>query len=272
MGFCRTIGIISVKGGVGKTTIAANMAALLSKEHHKRVLLVDANYSAPNLDQHINFIPTGKTLHHVLEGTAHPIEAIYEHHLGFHFMPSNQIHYEVSTARLKKRLEMLQKYYDFIILDSSPNINHEIQSVVMASDELFVVTTPDSPTLITTLKTVRLAKQNQTAITGIILNKVRSKDFELKLKDIEEVSYTPVLARIPDRDIVLKALCDGVPVVNYSKGTVANEMKKMVASVIGENYKDSFGNKMKKFMFVDHAKIEENREEMRKNKEFMWEV
>ena len=50
----KTIGVISIKGGVGKTTIASSLAADLVNHYGKKVLLVDANYSAPNLGLHID--------------------------------------------------------------------------------------------------------------------------------------------------------------------------------------------------------------------------
>jgi len=50
----KTIGLISLKGGVGKTTVSAALAVNLAKKHDKKVLLVDANYSAPNLGIHMN--------------------------------------------------------------------------------------------------------------------------------------------------------------------------------------------------------------------------
>ena len=45
----KTIGLIAIKGGVGKTTISASLASDLVNHYGKKVLLVDANYSAPNL-------------------------------------------------------------------------------------------------------------------------------------------------------------------------------------------------------------------------------
>jgi MinD-like ATPase involved in chromosome partitioning or flagellar assembly len=45
----KIIGIISIKGGVGKTTAVSNLGAVLANEFGKKVLLVDANFTAPNL-------------------------------------------------------------------------------------------------------------------------------------------------------------------------------------------------------------------------------
>ena len=50
---------------------------------------------------------------------------------------------------------------------------------MIASDKLFVVTTPDHVTLSTTLKAVKLGKQRKTPIKGLIPTKVHNKNFEL---------------------------------------------------------------------------------------------
>ena len=52
----KVIGVISIKGGVGKTAVSASLASALSNLHDKKVLLVDANYSAPNLGLHMDII------------------------------------------------------------------------------------------------------------------------------------------------------------------------------------------------------------------------
>ena len=55
----KTIGIVAIKGGVGKTTIAASLASDLVNSYKKKVLLVDANYSAPNLGLHMDVVEPG---------------------------------------------------------------------------------------------------------------------------------------------------------------------------------------------------------------------
>jgi len=69
----------------------------------------------------------------------------------------------------------LKKRYDVILIDSSPSLNEETLAVILASDELLVVTTPDYPTLGMTMKSVKIARQRGTPISGLIINKVYKK-------------------------------------------------------------------------------------------------
>jgi MinD-like ATPase involved in chromosome partitioning or flagellar assembly len=73
----KTIGVISIKGGVGKTTVSSAIASGLVNHYGKKVLLVDANYSAPNLGLHMDIVEPVKTIHDVLAGKSRTIGAIH---------------------------------------------------------------------------------------------------------------------------------------------------------------------------------------------------
>ena len=57
----KTIGVISLKGGVGKTTAVVALGSALA-DFGKKVLLVDGNFSAPNLGLHLDLFDTEKTI------------------------------------------------------------------------------------------------------------------------------------------------------------------------------------------------------------------
>ena len=54
-------------------------------------------------------------------------------------------------------------------------MNAELNATIMASDEVFILTTPDHVSLASSLSAVKLAKQRRTYVAGIILNKVEQK-------------------------------------------------------------------------------------------------
>ena len=83
----KTIGIVSLKGGVGKTSVVTALGAALS-EFGKEVLLIDGNLSSPSLGLHLNITGPETTIHHVLNRTANTKDAIYEYE-GFHVMPAS---------------------------------------------------------------------------------------------------------------------------------------------------------------------------------------
>ena len=247
----QVIGFISIKGGVGKTTLALETAASLANNFKKRVLVIDANFSAPNLGLWLGIKPE-YTLHDVLAGDAGPgfANAIHQRY-NFHIVPAAmEYKKDVDPFRLKKIIAKVRNRYDFIILDSSPNY-HELIPVVTAADKLYVVTTPDHVTLGTTLKAIRLAQNKKTPIAGIIINRARNPKFEYSVRDIEERAELPVLARIRDSKDMAKSLFFQVPLSIEDKGHhISQEIQNFASAICGAPEKSrgifsrlfSFGN------------------------------
>lgn len=233
----KVIGVISLKGGVGKTTLSAALGDAMAS-FGKKVLLVDGNLSAPNLGLHFNIVDPEYSLHHVLERKVKPSEAVYKLDR-FDILPSSIFGKlsEGSPLKLKDRLSSLKTRYDFVILDSSPSLGEETLGVMLASDEIIVVATADHPTLSNTMGAVKLAKQRGTPIVGLVLNRVYNKDFELSLNDIEDVIGVPVMAVVPHDTNVLRALSEFSTINSYrprSRGS--EEIRKLAYLLAGEKY------------------------------------
>ena len=265
----KVIGVISIKGGVGKTTVTTNIGAVLAKEFGKKVLLIDANFSAPNLALHFGLVKPQATMHDVVSGKTDFEKAIYVHDLGFHFVPGAlNASGKFDVFGLKKKLKDIRNNYDVILIDSSPTLNSEMLAAIVASDELLVVTSPDYPTLSCTIRATKLAKSKNTPILGLILNKQRGKNFELSVNDIEELAEVPVLAVLKDDIKVLEALSETVPVSIYApKSNTGTEYRKLAAALIGEEYKDpSFFGKLKNIFGKSIKKEEINRAVFQKDR------
>ncbi|MBI4149922.1 MinD/ParA family protein [Candidatus Woesearchaeota archaeon] len=262
-----TIGVIAIKGGVGKTTTASNLAAILANDFKKKVLVVDANFSAPNLSFHLGENAPSDTIHDVLTDKVKIQDAIREHEKGgFAYIPGALTKGYLYPFKLKKKLEAVKTDYDYIVLDSSPTMNEELVSAMVASDKLLVVTTPDYPTLSATLHAVRVAKDKKTPIVGLILNKTRGKHFELHVEEIENATQTPVLAVLPDDLRILEALANAVPASLYAPlADAVVEYRKLAAALVGQEYEDPrFLSRVKNLFRTEMPKEEVNRILLRK--------
>lgn len=233
----KIIGIVSLKGGVGKTTTVASLGAAFS-DLGKKVLLIDGNLSSPSLGLHFNIVDPEVTLHHVLERSVHARDSIIGLE-GIDIIPSSIFwNKKVNPLLLRDRIKPLKNKYDIIIIDSSPTLDEETLAVMIASDEVLVVTTPDHPTLSASIKASKLAKQRGTPIAGIIINRAYNKNFEISLKDIEDTLDIPVMAVIPHDLNVLRALSEMEPYTRYKSGAAGStEFKKLAATLVGEKYK-----------------------------------
>ncbi|MDO8528852.1 MAG: AAA family ATPase [Nanoarchaeota archaeon] len=233
----KSFGIISLKGGVGKTSVTSSLGAAIA-DFDKRVLLVDGNFSTPHLGLHFNIIEPKFTLHEVLGKEANINQAIHRVE-NFDVIPSSVYPSEkINPFQLRDRIKFIKRSYDVVLIDSSPALGEETLSVMLASDSIIIVTTPDYPTLSTTLKAVKIAKQRGTHITGLVINKAYNRKFEISLLEIESFAEVPVLAVIPYDVNNLKALSKFTSSTNFKpKSKGSKEYRKLAATLIGEKYK-----------------------------------
>ncbi|MBN1544853.1 AAA family ATPase [Candidatus Woesearchaeota archaeon] len=240
----KVIGVISIKGGVGKTTVVSNLGAVLAQQFSKKVLVVDGNITAPNLGLHLGVLKSKYTLHDVLYDNVPIWKAIRRSEHGFDVLTSSLVpgksqRGRINPYKLHNRVSQVKKEYDFIIVDSSPNLNEEMLSTMIASDELLVVTSPDYPTLSCTMHAIKVAKERKTPISGLVLNKVRDRSFELSVQDVENATGVPVLSVIKDDVRVLEALSKTTPAaLGTPKMDVSVAYCTLAAKLAGLEYSD----------------------------------
>jgi len=233
----KVFGIVAIKGGVGKTTLTANIGSVLSNEFNKRVLIVDGNFSTPHLGLSLGLINPKISLQNVLSNEASVFHALHKHPSGFYIIPGALSSKKINPLLLKDKISELRDYFDIIFIDSSPSLNDEMLATIMASDELIVVTSQDYPTLHSTIHAVKIAKERKTPINGLVVNKSRNKKFELSIEDIEKATGVPVLSVLPDDVKVLESAANTTPTAIYSpKRKITKKYKKLGASLINENY------------------------------------
>ncbi|MFH1971906.1 MAG: MinD/ParA family protein [archaeon] len=230
----KVIGVISVKGGVGKTSCTSNIGAMLSKEYGLKTLLIDANFSAPNLGLHLGIADPDRTIHDVLAGKCSINDAIYEYSDTLHVIPARlNVRKRVDYDKFKSKLGRIKKNYDYIIIDSSPSLNSEIKATISASDYLLVVTSPDYPTIATTISTVNEVAASKKPVLGLIVNKFRNKRFELSIRDIEETIGVPAVSILPDVFKMRKSLAKTTPfVLLYPRNKFSKGVRKLTSMLL----------------------------------------
>jgi MinD-like ATPase involved in chromosome partitioning or flagellar assembly len=205
------IGVVSQKGGVGKTVLAVNLSVILRLKGY-RVLTVDGDTSDPNIalqlgmeNANIGFKELA-TKRDKLDGVV-AIHGATGLHVVLGTIRSKP--YILTKADVKRLASKLKGgNYDFIILDTAPGF-YEPEAMKLL-DEAILVATPDTPAVTGILRLNRILKGTG-AERYIVLNKVKGKKYELQADEIEDASGDKVVAAIPDDDLVNESLAERIP-------------------------------------------------------------
>jgi len=147
-----TIAVTSGKGGVGKTSIAVNLALMLSRAG-RQVRLIDADFGLSNAEVLLGVAPR-YTLHDVVRGRVDVRDAWADAPGGIKLLSSGSgleemanIEGAVGTGLIDYVLQSGSDG-DVVVIDTAPGINDSVVSLLSFTDEVMIVTTPE-PTSIT---------------------------------------------------------------------------------------------------------------------------
>jgi flagellar biosynthesis protein FlhG len=174
----RITAVTSGKGGVGKTFIAANLAAALARQGEK-VLVLDADLGLANLDVVLNLHPK-ITLHDVFTGK-HPLdEAILPAPGGFSVLlaGSGMVEYSRMTPEVRDQLQKViaevAPRFDRVLLDTGAGISDVVLYAVSLADDVLVVATPEPTSLTDAYATIKvLATTQGRREIQLLVNQVR---------------------------------------------------------------------------------------------------
>ncbi len=239
----RIINICSGKGGVGKTTVAANLGYVLQKLG-KKTVIIDFNLTTSHLALQFGFYDYQKTFNDFLRNEISLKESIYIHSSGLSIVPASldlKDLINIDVANLKERIKETFEDYDFVLLDSAPGLGRESIVALKSCDEILFVANPYIPSLVDILKYLNLIKrfEYKPNIIGIVLNKVKNKNFEIKKEEIQAAFGLPVIGIIPEDDSILEALNRRILVTMLKKSRASEALWKLGSKIAGIEYKKS---------------------------------
>jgi len=148
----RVLAVVSGKGGVGKTSLAVNLAIGLAAAG-RRILLLDADIGLANVDLLLGQRPRGH-LGHVLTGRMTLADVVQEGPAGIAWIPGASQMPALARIGQKRRdavlegLSDLETQHDLIVLDAPAGIGPGVLALARQADELVLVTTPEPTSIV----------------------------------------------------------------------------------------------------------------------------
>jgi len=219
--------VTSGKGGVGKTTIVANLGASLAKKGYN-VCLIDADIGLKNLDIVLGLENrVVYTIIDVVTGNKSVMDVLVKHKQikNLFLLASSQIANKdmVSPDDLINIVSKLSKHFHYIIIDSPAGIERGFKNAVVAAQHAIVVTTPDLTSISDADRVVGLlenqgyTENNISLIVNRIKPKLVKKNEMLSANDIKEALALNLLGIIPESEDILLSTNEGNP-LSISRG------------------------------------------------------
>jgi pilus assembly protein CpaE len=217
----RVITIFSPKGGVGKTTVAVNLAEALLEKGRQRVCLVDLDLAFGDVAITLQLVPQ-----HTIDETVG-----FEDHLDFNLLDDLLTRHDdglailaaptspdgkdrISVSLVRAVLRTLRDHFDYVVIDTAPGFEDHVLAAFDETDDCILVATLDVPTVknvkvaIDTLDMLSLAKESR----HLVLNRA-DDEVGLTAENVEGILHMPVSVALPSSLAVATATNQGRPIV-----------------------------------------------------------
>lgn len=217
----RIIVTTSGKGGVGKTTVTANLGMALARLGRK-VALVDADFGLRNLDLLLGLENRiVYTAVEVVAGECRLEQALVKdkREPGLVLLPAaqNRNKEAVSPEQMQQLIESLTNSYDYLIIDSPAGIEMGFKNAIAGAKEALIVTTPEIAAVRDADRVIGLLEAQGIKKINLIINRLRPAMVQvndmMSVQDVQEILAIPLIGVVPEDERVIVSTNRGEPLV-----------------------------------------------------------
>ena len=244
----KIINVLGTKGGIGTTTISVNLAlGLLASPHENQrsVALMDLNLLFGEVPLFLGLQPVfswGEIVQNIsrLDST-YLKSVIAKHDSGIHVLPSPAQFDGVNVANseiIGKILQLMQKEYDYIVIDSGQSLDDISLKVLELSDTVLINSVLSLPCLINCKRLLesfwRMGYPRNENIK-IIINRYH-KNSDISLKDAEKGIQRKIFLTLPNEyQLTMSAINQGNPlIVTSNKSDITRKLRNLAAACLND--------------------------------------
>ncbi len=242
----KVIAVLGVRGGVGASTVATNLAVSVQQiQHHEPVALVDLDIHGGDLGLFLD-VPVSQGLTHLTKDISRLDETILRstlvrHPSGLHFLASGCNAYDdfmFEPGNMMRVMSLLRSFHRHMFIDCGHVLNPSVREVLDSADQIILVTTLSLPVIRRTkrLLEVLFAAHYPSSKLALVVNRYE-KDQKDLVAETETLFGIHMARLIPnDYETANEAIHHGKPLtIMASKTPIAQWYLREAEHLIGEH-------------------------------------
>lgn len=241
----QVITVTSGKGGVGKTTVSANLAAALAMMG-KKVVALDADIGLRNLDVVMGLENRiVYDLVDVVEGRCRLRQAMIrdKRFPELYLIPAAQTRDKmaVSPSDMVLVCDQLREEVDYVVVDSPARIERGFRNAVAPADRVIIVTNPEISAVRDADRIIGLIEAEEKGPGYLVINRLKpamvARGDMLSIEDVLDILAISLIGVVPEDDAILVSTNRGLPVaMSATNSTSASQAFRNIAHrLTGQN-------------------------------------
>jgi len=251
---CKIISVFSNKGGIGKTSLATNLALELAKITKENIALIDLNFQTGDITTFLDLKPSFN-ISYMLENIdkineTFLLSTLEQYKRTSLYVLADPPYFkqaeDIKPAQITKLFNTLKDTFSYIIVDAEASFDGKNIAALDNSDVILLVTVANLPALRNTQRCLELFDKlgYDTDKTKIVVNRYMDND-EIKEEDVKKVLSKGVFWKIPNNYFaIMNAINKGIPVSEINSSTNVAQSYRELAKYMSDNlYKKNLEQK-----------------------------